>query len=187
MQTTLSEGETRMPPRSFIAGDFDITREKTALDAPALPTAPVARPSELFDAEEMQAIREQYEERLTVEQGRREELEWQLKMSLATMRDAENDARRAADQMKKVTQTLAALIGESAASAPSLAPRAPAQPYRNPVPRAPVSPPQRSLPPLPPPPPTKASPPPPPVAAKASTNGGPLPPRSLSGYKRLVA
>jgi len=187
-----------MPATPFMADDFDITREKTSLGvaqgraATAAP-APSAQ-SQLFDAEEMQAIREQYEERLAVEQQRREELEWQLKLSLATMRDAENDARRAADQMKKVTQTIAALIGENATSAPSVAPRAPAQPYRNPVPRGAVSasPPQKPLPPLPPlpppvAPPTKVAPPPVPTAAKPSASGGPLPPRSLSGYKRLVA
>ena len=65
---------------------------------------------ELFNAEEMQAIREQYEERILVEQERREELEWKLRMELAKIRDAELSARRAADEMRRIELTLQGLL-----------------------------------------------------------------------------
>ncbi len=65
---------------------------------------------ELFNAEEMLAIREQYEERVLVEQEKREELEWKLRMELAKIRDAELSARRAADEMRRIELTLQALL-----------------------------------------------------------------------------
>lgn len=65
---------------------------------------------ELFNAEEMQAIRDQYEERVLVEQEKREELEWKLRMELAKIRDAELSARRAADEMRRIELTLQALL-----------------------------------------------------------------------------
>jgi hypothetical protein len=67
---------------------------------------------ELFNAEEMQAIRDQYEERILVEQERREELEWRLRMELAKIRDAELSARRAADEMRRIEATLQGLLTE---------------------------------------------------------------------------
>jgi hypothetical protein len=57
---------------------------------------------ELFNSEEMQAIREQYEERILVEQEKREELEWNMRMELAKIRDAELSARRAADEIRQI-------------------------------------------------------------------------------------
>src|SRR5438309_306341 len=68
---------------------------------------------ELFTSEEMQAIREQYEERVRVADERRDDLEWQVRLALARIRDAEVGARRSADELARVYQTLAALIGES--------------------------------------------------------------------------
>jgi len=65
---------------------------------------------ELFNAEEMQAIRDQYEERIIVEQEKREELEWKLRMELAKIRDAELSARRAADEMRRIELTLQGLL-----------------------------------------------------------------------------
>ena len=65
---------------------------------------------ELFNSEEMQAIRDQYEERILVEQERREELEWKLRLELAKIRDAELSARRAADEMRRIELTLQALL-----------------------------------------------------------------------------
>ncbi|MDB4966777.1 MAG: hypothetical protein JWN44_2466 [Myxococcales bacterium] len=67
---------------------------------------------ELFNAEEMQAIRDQYEERFAVEQERREELEWKVRMELAKIRDAELHARRAADEIRRVELTLQAMLVE---------------------------------------------------------------------------
>jgi hypothetical protein len=87
---------------------------------------------ELFNAEEMQAIRDQYEERILVEQERREELEWKLRMELAKIRDAELASRRAADEMRRIEQTLQALLADddvtqvrSSVPSPSLQPVAP--------------------------------------------------------------
>jgi hypothetical protein len=65
---------------------------------------------ELFNSEEMQAIRDQYEERIIVEQEKREELEWKLRMELAKIRDAELSSRRAADEMRRIELTLQALL-----------------------------------------------------------------------------
>jgi hypothetical protein len=65
---------------------------------------------ELFNAEEMQAIREQYEERIAVEQERREELEWRMRMELAKIRDAELSARRAADEIRRIELTVQAML-----------------------------------------------------------------------------
>jgi hypothetical protein len=65
---------------------------------------------ELFNSEEMQAIREQYEERLLVEVEKREELEWKVRMELARIRDAELSARRAADEMRQIEIKLQGLL-----------------------------------------------------------------------------
>jgi hypothetical protein len=65
---------------------------------------------ELFNAEEMQAIRDQYEERIAVEQERREELEWRMRMELAKIRDAELSARRAADEIRRIELTVQAML-----------------------------------------------------------------------------
>jgi hypothetical protein len=88
--------------------------------------------SEQFNAEEMQAIRDQYEERILVEQERREEIEWKLRMELAKIRDAELASRRAADEMRRIEQVLQGLLAEdditqvrSAVPSPSLQPVAP--------------------------------------------------------------
>jgi hypothetical protein len=169
----------------IMADDFDITKERTAVNEPSN--------SQLFDAEEMQAIREQYEERLEAEIGKREELEWQVRMMLATVRDAELDARRAADQMRKIHATLQSMLGlkpeETAAPVPAPAPRpAPVIGVAPVVSAAKLSP---TLPgvgrvaPVPSKQPPRVAPPPIPLAAKNAR--GPLPPRPLNGYKRSIA
>ncbi len=97
---------------------------------------------ELFNSEEMQAIRDQYEERILVEQERREELEWKLRMELAKIRDAELSARRAADEMRRIELTLQGLLTDedvtqvrSTVPSPSLQAVAPKpQALRKPVP-----------------------------------------------------
>ena len=128
---------------------------------------------QLFNAEEMQAIREQYDEalqgaraELESERARREELEWQVRMAVAAVRDAELDARRSADQMQKVHVTLSALlIGREAAEPPKPQPRA------NTAAR-----------------PTAKIGGPPPIPPKTQNNRrGPLPPRDLAPFKRFVA
>jgi hypothetical protein len=67
---------------------------------------------ELFNAEEMQAIREQYVERVEAAEARRDEIEWKLRVELAKIRDAELSSRRAADEMRRIEMTLAALLCE---------------------------------------------------------------------------
>lgn len=119
---------------------------------------------ELFSSEEMQAIREQYEERIAAVEERREELEWKLRLDLAKIRDAELHARRAADEMRRVELSLEALLAEgedtqvrSVVPSPALQPVAPkpqvSVQLRKPVP-----------PPLPP-----ATPVPPPLKANGAT------------------
>jgi hypothetical protein len=71
---------------------------------------------ELFNAEEMQAIRDQYEERILVEQERREELEWKVRMELAKIRDSELAARRAADEIRQVETRLQRLLADDDAT-----------------------------------------------------------------------
>jgi hypothetical protein len=68
---------------------------------------------ESFNAEEMQAIREQYEERVALADERREELEWKLRLELAKIRDAESSARRSADEMQRVERSLVRILEES--------------------------------------------------------------------------
>ncbi|HEX4457353.1 MAG TPA: hypothetical protein VIA18_05255 [Polyangia bacterium] len=68
---------------------------------------------ESFNAEEMQAIREQYEERVARADERREELEWKLRLELAKIRDAESSARRSADEMQRVERSLVRILEES--------------------------------------------------------------------------
>ena len=70
----------------------------------------VGNTGELFNSEEMQAIREQYEERILVETERREELEWKVRMELAKIRDAELSSRRAADEMRQIEIKLQGLL-----------------------------------------------------------------------------
>lgn len=94
---------------------------------------------ELFNSEEMQAIRDQYEERIIVEQEKREELEWKLRMELAKIRDAELSARRAADEMRRIELTLQGLLtDEDITQVRSTVPSASLQPVA-PKPQAVVS------------------------------------------------
>jgi hypothetical protein len=69
-----------------------------------------AAAGETFNAEEMLAIREQYEERAAQAERRCEELEWRVRLELAKIRDAELSARRAADEMRRVELSLSALL-----------------------------------------------------------------------------
>jgi hypothetical protein len=82
--------------------DDEVTRERTEVD--------VTRVDDLFTSEELLAMREQYETRAVAAEERAETLEWELRMALARIRDAEAGARRAADEMARVHATLAALV-----------------------------------------------------------------------------
>ena len=113
---------------------------------------------ELFNSEEMQAIRDQYEERIIVEQEKREELEWKLRMELAKIRDAELSARRAADEMRQIEIKLQGLLmDEEVTQVRSAVPSSSLHPVA-PKPQAVVS--------L-----RKPVPPPIPASANGSTNG----------------
>jgi hypothetical protein len=63
-----------------------------------------------FAAEELTAVREQYETRLAEAEERNEEMEWRLRMALARTRDAEAEARRAADDLRRVHESLAEIL-----------------------------------------------------------------------------
>ena len=67
---------------------------------------------ELFNSEEMQAIRDQYEERIAAEEQKREELEWNMRMELAKIRDAELAARRAADEIRQIELKFRGLLAD---------------------------------------------------------------------------
>lgn len=156
----------------ILAEDLEPTHEKTAMREPA---TVIEYGGDLFTSEEMQAIRDQYEERIAAEQARREELEWKVRMALAQVRDAELDARRAADQIRQIHLGLQALVAADPAQAP-----APAK--VQPAPRPQPAPPPRHASPVV----AKLGPPPLPLPAKANNRRGPLPPRELNGYKRLA-
>jgi hypothetical protein len=93
-------------------GDELIVLTRAEFEALKRQADAAAQTGESFSAEEMQAIREQYEDRVAVVEERREELEWKLRLELAKIRDAELHARRAADEMRRVEQRLQALPDE---------------------------------------------------------------------------
>jgi hypothetical protein len=70
---------------------------------------------QLFDSEEMQAIREQYTELLEAERCRREELEFRVRMELARIRGIELGARRAADDLRQFESSMLAILEEGEA------------------------------------------------------------------------
>jgi hypothetical protein len=67
---------------------------------------------QLFDAEEMQAIREQYVELVENERARREELEFRMRMELARIRDIELGARRAGEDLRRFESSMLAILEE---------------------------------------------------------------------------
>ena len=180
---------------------FDLTRND---EAPTSVRGGGSSSSQTFDAEEMQAIREQYEERareaeyrleaaeerareveqkLEAAESRAEELEFQLKRVLASVRDGE-------EQMRKMRISLESMVpSEERERRHTPAPMK--QPAKAPVIGGPV---QSSKPSRPatlpghavsPPQPAKLGPPPLPAPDKPR---GPLPPRDINGYhKRMVA
>jgi hypothetical protein len=66
-----------------------------------------------FSAEELDAVREQYEDRILAERERCEDLEWKLRVELARVRDAELWARRAADDMRRVEHGILAALDQT--------------------------------------------------------------------------
>ena len=71
-----------------------------------------ARLSDAFSAEEMDAIREQLASRVEQAEKAHEELEWNVRMELSRVREAEASCQRAAAEMRQVAASLASLLGE---------------------------------------------------------------------------
>ncbi len=147
---------------------------------------------EMFNSEEMQAIREQYEERIAAAEARAEELEFQVKRALAAVRDSENDLRRVRSSLEGLVDlgadenTLRDAVRSRHHTPPPIARQAPVigEPIMGMATRnRPSTLPGRPEP-APAPQPAKLGPPPIPPTAKSR---GPLPPRALNGYKRMVA
>ena len=70
----------------------------------------LAEASERFDAEEMQAIREQYEQKLAEANEKREDLEFRLRLALARLSDVES----ATDKLRALQETLRGVLKEAA-------------------------------------------------------------------------
>jgi hypothetical protein len=109
--------------------------------------------SQLFASDEMQVIREQYEEKVAQLEERCEHLEFQVRMELCRLRDVEVNQRRFADEVRRIETTLQNLLGDEGEDTQvrSFAPAAP--PPVIPQAMAPVLPPR----PTPPPPPAPRS------------------------------
>jgi hypothetical protein len=60
----------------------------------------------------MQAIREQYLELVEHERGRREELEFRMRVEIARIRDLELGARRASEDLRKFESSMLAILEE---------------------------------------------------------------------------
>ena len=63
-----------------------------------------------FSPEEMQAIREQYVERVEEESKKREDLAWRLRLALARLRDVES----ATDKLRAIQDSLKGVLSEVA-------------------------------------------------------------------------
>jgi hypothetical protein len=71
-----------------------------------------ARLGEAFSVEEMDAIREQLCERAETAERAYEELEWNVRLELARVREAEVSCAHAAQEMRRAATALASLLGE---------------------------------------------------------------------------
>jgi DNA repair exonuclease SbcCD ATPase subunit len=72
-----------------------------------------ARLGEAFNVEEMDAIREQLSERAEAAERAHEELEWNVRLELARVREAEQSCAHAAQEMRRAATALASLLGEN--------------------------------------------------------------------------
>jgi hypothetical protein len=75
---------------------------------------------DLFTPEEMSAIREQHEARLAEAERAREELEWQVRLELARVREAAENARKLSRDISTVLSRLSSLLEERDDARPSL-------------------------------------------------------------------
>ena len=71
-----------------------------------------SRLGDAFSVEEMDAIREQLAARAEDAERAREELEWNVRMELSRVREAELSCQRAAAEMRQVASSLASLLGD---------------------------------------------------------------------------
>jgi hypothetical protein len=101
---------------------------------------------QLFSSEEMQAIRDQYQELLDQERQRRDEIEWKLRMELARIRNVEIHARRSADDLRQLEESLLAVLEDGGdgkvrpadpASGLQATPSRPQAPSSSPMPQPP--------------------------------------------------
>jgi hypothetical protein len=111
-----------------------------------------------FDSEEMQVIRDQYQELIEQERARREELEFKLRVELARIRDAELNARRSAEEVRHFEQSMLAILEEGTEPQPrSAPPTVESRPRPAPTPTPQPPPVSVALKPVPPAPPAKGS------------------------------
>ena len=98
-----------MMPRTMVltVEELEAIRDEAAETARRLA---LADSGERFSVEEMQAIREQYEARLSTETERREDLEWRLRLALARLSDVES----ATDKLRAIQDSLKSVLGEVA-------------------------------------------------------------------------
>jgi hypothetical protein len=75
---------------------------------------------DLFTPEEMSAIREQHEARLAEAERAREELEWQVRLELARVREAADGAQKLSREVNTVLHRLSSLIGANDDIRPAL-------------------------------------------------------------------
>ena len=86
----------------------------------------LAEAGERFSSEEMQAIREQYEQRVADHSQKREDLEWRLRLALARLRDVES----ATDKLRAIQESLKGVLGEVAEAVEDEKPKPPPIPGR---------------------------------------------------------
>ena len=72
-----------------------------------------SRLSVAFSVEEMDAIREQLSERAEAAERAYEELEWNVRLELARVREAEASCSHAAVEMRRAATALSSLFGDS--------------------------------------------------------------------------
>jgi hypothetical protein len=69
-----------------------------------------AAAGESFSSEEVQAMRDQYLQRIEEESKKREDLEWRVRMAIARLRDVQS----ATEKLRMVQETLKGVLGEVA-------------------------------------------------------------------------
>ena len=92
--------------------DQIVVSRRTLADLEAKVADLQSRLSTAFSVEEMDVIREQLGERVVLAEAAREQLEWNLRMELARVREAEGSCLRASHEMHRAAASIANLLGE---------------------------------------------------------------------------